>query len=184
MMMSKDEYNREIKRFMKSAKSFLSYYSDDQPGKVIETEIAQRDKKYSALLSSYVQITSVRNVLKEIHKWLFFWLVIIASGICLSLVYNVITSILDSNDPEFIISSIPAIITALVSFVTAIIGIPMTITSFLFNTKEDDNITELIKHTQDHDAGSITMFKERFLSQAKQNDSNENNHQGVDSDAI
>lgn len=181
-MKSKDEYNREIKRFMRSLESFFSYDSDDQPGRVIETEIAQRDKKYSALLSSYVKLTSVRNVLKEIHKWLFFWLVIVAAGICISLVHNVITTILESNDSEFIVKSIPAIITALISFVAAIIGIPMTITSFLFNTKEDDNITELIKHTQDHDAGSITMFKERFLSQAKQTDREKNDHQGVNSD--
>lgn len=51
-MMSKHEheYDREFKRFMKSWKSFFSYDSDDEPGKIIETEIVQRDKKYSALL--------------------------------------------------------------------------------------------------------------------------------------
>lgn len=181
-MMSKLQYELEARRFLKSAKSLLLYDSDEDPGKIIETEIAQRDKQYSELLKSYVQLTSIRNVLKEIHKWLFFWLVVVASGFFLRITYRVLKIILDNGDPDFIISAIPALIAALVSFVAAIIGIPMTITSFLFNTKEDDNITGIIKHTQDHDAGSLTVFKERFLSPTKKPKDGTGSLRGTDSD--
>ena len=39
----------------------------------------------------------------------------------------------------------------MVGFVSAIITIPTTITKYLFSTTEDENITEIILHTQEHD---------------------------------
>ena len=54
------------------------------------------------------------------------------------------------------------IITALISFISTIIVVPLTIAKFLFNAKEDDNITTLIKHTQEHDVSGINIFKGRF----------------------
>ena len=38
----------------------------------------------------------------------------------------------------------------------------MAITKFLINTKEDDNITQLINHTQEHDAAGIDKLKDKF----------------------
>ena len=39
----------------------------------------------------------------------------------------------------------------MVGFVSAIITIPTTITKYLFSTSEDENITQIILHTQEHD---------------------------------
>lgn len=48
-------------------------------------------------------------------------------------------------------NAIPLLITAIVGFVSAIISIPLTITKYLFSTKEDEYITNIILHTQEHD---------------------------------
>lgn len=82
------------------------------------------------------------------------------------LVYKTITRILSSDDYNIIIQSIPIFITSLVSCITTVIAIPLAITNFLFNTKEDDNIAGIIQHMQDHDMASMTLLKERFLKKA------------------
>lgn len=68
---------------------------------------------------------------------------------------------LASEHTERIASAVPIIVTAFGSLVSAVIGIPLAITNFLFNTKEDDNITEIIKHTQEHDASGRTLYKDK-----------------------
>lgn len=49
------------------------------------------------------------------------------------------------------VESLPLLVTSMVGFVSAIITIPVTITKYLFSTKEDENITQIILHTQEHD---------------------------------
>ncbi len=142
---------------------FSGTNSDKDSGKSLERQIVKRDKKYTELLDNYLSITKTRNSVKEVHKWFFFWLVIISCGIVIYLVYKTINKILSSNDYNVIIQSIPIFITALVSCITAVIAIPLAITNFLFNTKEDDNIAGIIQHMQDHDMASITLLKERFV---------------------
>ena len=141
--------------------------SDNDSGKQIEEEITRRDKEYSDLLESYVRISKIRNVIKEVHKWIFFWLVIVAGIFSLSRAHGVITRILGNDDLSFIVNAIPIIITAFVTSASTIIAIPLAITNFLFNTKEDDNITDIVKHTQEHDATGLDMFKERFSRKRK-----------------
>ena len=133
-----------------------------QHRKSIANEIVSRDKKYSELLNSYTTVTKVRFVLKEIHKWIFFWLVIVACIYIATLAYRLIAKVLTAEDLQLIIDAVPAILTAFTAFVSTVIVVPMTITKFLFNTREDDNITSLIQHTQQHDTSSIEMLKERF----------------------
>ena len=86
----------------------------------------------------------------------------VSCAIVLFFVGKTICKILSSDDYEIIIQSIPIIIAAFVSCITAVIAIPLAITNFLFNTKEDDNIVSIIQHMQDHDLAGITLLKERF----------------------
>ena len=154
-----------VEEFIKLSKllSNISYASSDRDsGLAIANEIVSRDKKYSELLESYTRITKVRLVLKEIHKWLFFWIVIVACGVIASLAYRLITKVLIVEDVQSLIDAVPAVLTAFTAFVSTVIVVPTTITKFLFNTQEDDNITSLIQHTQQHDTTSIEMLKERF----------------------
>lgn len=136
--------------------------SDDDSGKSIAEEIVNRDKRYSELLGSYTKVTKVRLVLKEIHKWLFFWMVVAACFCVGRLAYRLIDKVLAAGELQSVIDAVPAILTAFTAFVSTVIVVPMTITKFLFNTKEDDNITSLIQHTQQHDTTNIDMLKERF----------------------
>lgn len=125
-------------------------------------QIKERDKQYTELLAAYVSISRIRNNVKEWHKWIFFWLVIVACVVFLVVAIRTIGLIMESQDPDFIVSAIPIVVAAFASLLTAVIGIPLAITNFLFNTKEDDNITEIIKHTQEHDAVGRDLFKDDF----------------------
>lgn len=158
-----DKYTDVIKQFSKTfVHSFLDFGSDIDSGKSLEKEIVKRDKKYTELLSSYVAITKFRNRAKEVHKWLFFWVVMISCVVVLILVHKTINRLLSFEDHAMILQAIPIFITAFVSCLTAVIAIPLAITNFLFNTKEDDNIAGIIQHMQDHDMESMTLFKDRF----------------------
>lgn len=150
--------------------SFLSLKSDVRPGKSLEKEIVRRDIKYTELLENYIEITKKRNSIKEFHKWFFFWFVIFLCGVVVYITYTAISKILSTEDYNMMMKTIPIFITSLVSCVTAVIAIPLTITNFLFNTKEDDNIANIIQHMQDHDMKSITLLKENFVSE-KENSS-------------
>lgn len=157
-MNSYDEYLR-LSKFVRN----LSYAkSDNDSGEHIAKQIVERDKQYTELLKSYTTITRVRLYLKEIHKWLFFWMVVVACCFCLSLAYRLVRRILAVEDPQFILDSVAVIFAAFTAFVSTVIAVPMAITKFLFNTKEDDNITQLINHTQEHDAAGIDKLKDKF----------------------
>ena len=141
---------------------YYALISDSDPGQKLENEIKKRDEDYTRLLDNYVCITNVRNIAKEIHKWVFFWLIIVAGFFVMRYSYKILNKVLSVKDVEYLIDCIPLVISGIVSFVSTIIAIPLTITKFLFNTQEDDNITNVIKHTQDHDSSALTLFKERF----------------------
>lgn len=137
--------------------------SDEDVSDSLKTQIAERDIYYTELLKDHISLTRIRGKCKEFHKWIFFWLLIIVSGIGVSCIQKVFKTILASEDISVIIDAIPIMITAFVSLISTIVVIPVTIAKFLFNTKEDDNITSLIQHTQDHDSSGISLFKERFM---------------------
>lgn len=114
-------------------------------------QITNRDEKYSELLSHFVDITKVRNRLKEFFKWTFYLTIIIAMVVLIRIVYNIFSLYTSSADIDKTLESMPLLITAMVGFVSTIITIPVAITKYLFSTKEDENITQIILHTQDHD---------------------------------
>lgn len=158
-----DKYTDVIKQFRETfIDSFFDFASDVDSVESLEKEIVKRDKKYTELLKSYVNITQIRNVIKEIHKWLFFWIIAVSCVIVLTLVYKTITRLLSFEDEAMIFQSIPIFISAFVSCITAVVAIPLTITKFLFNAKEDDNIANIIQHMQEHDMKGIRLLKDRF----------------------
>ena len=116
-----------------------------------KTQITNRDKEYTKLLSHFVNVTRARNILKEIFKWSFYLMLIIALGVLVFITYSLFNKYLSSATIEQISESLPLLITSIVGFVSAIITIPATITKYLFSTTEDENITQIILHTQEHD---------------------------------
>lgn len=141
----------------------LSVYKSDRSipnlrGEVSK-ELSVRDKNYSKLLQSYVTTTRVRNFLKEVHKWLLFWGMVYACVKGYQLIEKILDPILSSNNVDVLVAAIPVLVTSLVAFISAIIAVPLAVVKFLFNAKEDDNITEIIKHTQEHDAAGRIWIK-------------------------
>ncbi len=151
--------------------------SDEAYGIRLQRGIEQRDVLYTELLRNHKNITKYRNKLKEVHKWIFFWIIIVASIVGLHCIHRLLDRILAEKNIMVILDSIPLLVTALVSFVSTIIAVPLTIAKFLFNAKEDDNITMLIQHTQKHDASSINLFKDQFMTGANKQDHDDS---GVD----
>ena len=160
------DYSKLYRKYLRG--SFLYYtLSDEDISDSLTKQIAERDLCYTDLLKNHISLTKVRGKCKEVHKWLFFWMLVLASAVGIYLIYITLKNLLAIEDPNIIVNAIPAIITAIVSLVSTIIVIPVTIAKFLFNTKEDDNITILIQHTQDHDSTGISFLKERLFPQNK-----------------
>lgn len=162
----KSQYEKIYKTYLKKF-PWLQIYSDRDPGDKIGNELENREELYTHILKDYSKITKIRNILKEAHKWVFFWLIIAAGIIIMVLLYSVIDRVLKLENSEQFLEAVPIIITVFVSLITVVIGIPTIIAKFLFNTKEDDNITQTVHHTQDHDYNEITLLKERYVSNKK-----------------
>lgn len=114
-------------------------------------QISKRDSEYTYLLTHFVRITKIRNILKEFFKWSFYLLVIGTIFVLTLIVYKLFNKYMKSANIEQILNSMPLLITSMVGFVSTIITIPVTITKYLFSTEEDHNITQIILHTQEHD---------------------------------
>lgn len=127
--------------------------SDDSIFREMSTsEIVGRDSYYSLLLELFYTVTKARMILKEIFKWIFFLIMMGAMVVIGYLTVMVFRKYLDNADFETLSNALPLLITSIVGFISTIIAIPVVITKYLFNTSEDDNITAIIVHTQEHDA--------------------------------
>ena len=130
-----------------------------------KTQIASRDAEYTTLLKHFVTLTKTRNILKEFFKWAFFLSIIVAMIVLGDIVVRIFDKYLSYATIVQLTEAIPLLITTIVSFVSAIIAIPVVITKYLFSTKEDENITNIILHTQDHDVNGrqwMMEFKKIF----------------------
>lgn len=125
--------------------------------KISKKNISYRDNSYTELLRHFVHITKVRNKVKEIHKWVYFWIIMLliilfGFSICSFLAR---ADIKYNNDLNVLLE----IITCLISFASVIISIPLIITKYLFSSKEDKRISNIILHTQEHDLSNKKMIK-------------------------
>ena len=141
--------------------------SDKTPANILGSQLEERGTLYTTLLKNYTKTTHARNIFKEIHKWLFFWGIIGVGIIVTSLGYQIIKKVLSFEDDRLFIESVPVLITAFVAFLSVVIGVPLTITNFLFNVAEDNNITSTIHDTQLHDFKEIRLLKDRYTEKAK-----------------
>lgn len=146
--------------------------SDEDPGGVIGSQLEDRGKVYTRLIDDYAGITKIRNISKEIHKWIFFWLIVVVGAIVVIMGCKIIERVLLIDDTAKFLESTPIIITVFATLLSSIIGIPLTITKFLFNEKEDENITKTIYHTQKHDFREINLLRDRYTKSSNNNNPN------------
>lgn len=132
--------------------------------------MSDHSKKYTELLSTYIDNAEKSNKQKRRFKEAFFW---ISFGIlfssCVSfLLLNISVFIfgVDSSKTENIV----ALIASWVSLLTIYIAIPKLITDYLFNKEEDDNMMNLIMSIQNHDENLYKNIKDE-----NKNDSRKDN---------
>lgn len=155
--MSKADYIRIMSEIAKMAKTDID--DDDDFDDKSKKEITKRDEQYSNLLMHFVNITQRRNDAKERNKWFFFWIIMgLLMALGLLAIVTVVVLLIKCTGDE-LVNAIPAIITAIVGFSASIIAIPLAITKYLFSTKEDKYITEIISHTQEHDLAGRRIIK-------------------------
>lgn len=143
----------------------------------VTNEISHRDEQYTELLVHFVHITKIRNCLKEIFKWTFYLAVIISMLSLILIINKVFNKFISHASIQQLIEAIPLFITSIVGFVSVIIAIPIAITKYLFSTKEDKNITDIILHTQEHDTTGRqwTLDFKKLLEKANKPKTNDDN---------
>lgn len=133
----------------------LKVSDDSDSGTVLADGLLSRDRLYSTLLDNYIRLTLRRNRLKEIHKWIFFWvmnLLILVSCVCCFV-------FIFSHKPS---DGVVSIIGAFSSLITTLVAIPLIIANYLFNIKEDDQITSFILETEKQDYSQRELLKELY----------------------
>ncbi len=145
------------------------------------TQIVERDKEYTELLSHFVNITKIRNNIREWFKWIFFAVVILSIIILVIITYSLFHKYVTTSTIKEIVNSLPLLITAIIGFISVIISIPATITKYLFSTEEDENITKIILHTQDHDTSGRqwAMDFKNFVDELEKEHETENDNESA-----
>lgn len=104
---------------------------------------------FDELLKTYVKNTKSNLLMKLILKWVFF--------ICCMLILIVLFGFLIYSSKYCLKnevsqnSLITVMVANVISFLTSFIVLPHTIANYLFNNKEDENMTQIIKNIQDYD---------------------------------
>lgn len=130
---------------------------DDEFETISKRNISTRDDSYTDLLNHFIKITKARNLAKEIHKWIYFWIIMILVILFGRSIFSLISKI-ELSDVNCI-SDLVIVISCLASFSSVIISIPLIITKYLFSSKEDKNIAKIILHTQQHDLSGKRMIE-------------------------
>lgn len=142
-------------------RTLISVLNDQENGEQTEDDktfrtkttkqIVDRDAEYTVLLKHFIKVTKIRNIFKEIFKWFFLLMIIVFTIVFVFSVHLIYVKYIKEATIQQIESSIPILVSALVSFVSVVFAVPLVITKYLFSTKEDKNITKIILHTQEHD---------------------------------
>lgn len=120
----------------------------------LKGQINNREGHYTKLLSKFIEAYDKKQKQKHLFKWIFF----IGMMACLvAITFFAITLGIKCLKwgPESFNNFIPTVIASVVSFISGIIGIPLVITNYLFDNKEDEKLIDLIGKMQTHDIDSL-----------------------------
>lgn len=146
--LTKQKVTAELLHNRNHEKSVVS--SDDDLSKFDVDSIVAHDQKYAELLTIFVLNTRVNVYIKIFCKPLFFVCSLIFMGVVLWLLRNIIIYAIANPTSENIVT---LLITGIVAFLSTFIVIPTAITHYLFNPKEDESMTQIIKNLQEYDLG-------------------------------
>jgi len=136
---------------------------DNKPHSV---EILKHSKNYSKLLDIYVDSAHQNITMKKWFKIIFFIVTMCSLISVVILFFLTLLYAFHSFDKfdnlngvtmEAILSIVTIVIPAISSLIVAFIKIPEIIAQYLFNTKEDENMSLIIKNIQDYDTAMFEM---------------------------
>lgn len=145
-------------------------------------EILKHSKNYSKLLDFYVDSANQNIKMKKWFKIIFFIVTMLSLIAIVYLFFKTFRYAFNSFDKfdslndvtlEAILSIVTIIIPAISSLFVAFIKIPEIIAEYLFNTKEDENMSIIIKNIQDYDKAMFEMeykFDELLKDNKDQNE--------------
>lgn len=104
---------------------------------------------FDELLKAYVKNTKRNLLMKLILKVIFFiCCMLILIVLFAFLIYSSMYCLKNEVSQN---SLITVMVANVISFLTSFIVLPHTIANYLFNNKEDENMTQIIKNIQDYD---------------------------------
>ncbi len=131
----------------------------DSPAKKITQSLSNRETYYSKMTKNYVNQNLSRFILKEIHKWVFFW-VMMGALIAVSVLFVLIAVKVIELPVTEITDAFPLLLGAFASFIATIIAIPLLIGQYLFNKSEDNNMGQMVLNMQQYDREGQALFSE------------------------
>lgn len=134
---------------------------NDSPQEAILRKISEREAQYTKLTENFVKINYNRYKFKEVHKWIFFWIMLLIL-IFIAVIFGIIAIKIVIIPPEQIIKHIPTLLGAYASFISAIIAIPLLIGKYLFNKTEEADLGKFVQDMQNYDREGQKLFKENF----------------------
>jgi hypothetical protein len=135
---------------------------------LFENELNNRGKQYSDLLKHYVRISRIRNYLKEIVKIVFIVGISVSFGIVSYYEVKLLKYLCQLEESIRLVRLLPAFITAIAGYISAVIAVPLVITKYLFNSEEEKYIAEIVKHTQEHDLAGRKILKDTTFADKKE----------------
>jgi len=143
-MDSKDNFNFDsfTNKIVEEVKYAVAHSSDNDYSAQNKAQLAKRDAKYTELLFSYVSDYMKRNRIKNIFKMVFF---IVMMLVLITLIITSLYLFIATNE------NTSALVGAVTGILSAIIGIPVMITKYLFNPEEDKLISDVVINMQKHD---------------------------------
>ena len=128
--------------------------------------------KYTELLDTYISNVKESLEMKREHKGIFFCVTIsalIASMALFFIISIIIVIVPGGTNVDYIIAIAPSFVSLLSMFII----IPKTIAKYLFNIKEDNNMTKVVKSIQKYDAEVDSHYKKKKkVSKKCNNDDN------------
>lgn len=145
-------------------------------------EILKHSKNYSKLLDFYVDSAKENIKMKKWFKIIFFIVTMLSLIAIVYLFFKTFRYAFNSFNKfdnlnkvtlEAILSVVTIIVPAISSLIVAFVKIPEIIAEYLFNTKEDENMSVIIKNIQDYDKAMFEMeykFDELLKDNKDQNE--------------
>ncbi len=136
------------------ADSYIDISEDEGFEEKIRIEINDRETHYTRLLEYFIDHYQIKQIMKHCFKVVFFICMMACFVVIIVLSISISIKVTNMNVEDFGLF-VPTLLSAIAGFVTAIVAIPLVVTRYLFDNKEDERLVDLIKNMQAHDIENL-----------------------------